>query len=69
MIESPVLRDLVAEYRQTDILLILRQRFGEVPADLEAALKQVREPARLDRLIGAAVSCEDPDAFRAQMGS
>ena len=46
MIESPVLRDLVAEFRQADILLVLRQRFGEVPADLEAALKGVREPER-----------------------
>jgi hypothetical protein len=68
MIESPVLRDFVAEFRQADVLRFLRRRFGEVPADLSAAVQQVSEPARLDRLIDAAADSPDLDAFRAQLG-
>jgi len=67
MIESPLPREFVARSRQKDLLNNLRARFGEVPAELTAALKAIVEESRLDELVEFAHRCPDLDSFRARL--
>jgi hypothetical protein len=71
MIESPVL-DGFAKYVeqltfQKAILFVLKDRFGAVPADLDARVRAIQEEELLLRLITAAGTCADLDVFRVQL--
>jgi hypothetical protein len=65
MIESPVLKELEAEWKAEAILRVLRARFGALPAELEAEILGLRDEARLDALLEHAARCESLEAFRA----
>jgi hypothetical protein len=71
MIESPVLTDLVNYATragiQKTILSLLQQKFGSVPADIEARVRAVQEEERLLGLAGQVESCPDLDSFRARL--
>ncbi len=63
MIESPLIRELVAETRQRDLLGILRERFGAVPPPVEDALRSIQDEHRLDGLFVQALRARDLDSF------
>jgi hypothetical protein len=66
MIESPVLQELIADYRQRDIVKVLVTRFGAEAQALETELKIV-DGDQLDDLLERAVTCPDLDSFRKQL--
>jgi len=67
MIESPVLRELIAEFeraaRQKDIIKVLVARFGAAAMGLDAELKTIDDD-RLDEFVECAATCPDLDSFR-----
>jgi hypothetical protein len=70
MIESPVITEWQAEAMHRLILSLLEDRFGPVPADLQAALTAIIMD--LDRLIALntfAARCPDLDAFRRELAA
>ena len=69
MIESPLIREAVAETRQSDIRRVLEVRFGPLPQDITTALQAIQDEKRLDRLVDAAASSRDLEAFRARLES
>ncbi len=64
---APGLPVVQAETRCNDILRFLAARFGAIPPEIEAALKAITDPARLDDLIDWAARCPDLAAFRARL--
>jgi hypothetical protein len=77
MIESPVLRELEAEWtakamaeaKADGIARFLAARFGPLPADLESDLRAIDDLNRLNALVESAARCPDLEAFRAQLRS
>jgi hypothetical protein len=73
MIESPVLKELEAEWKAEAttraILRFLRARFGALPAELEAEILGLRDEARLDALLESAARCDSLEAFQASLPS
>ena len=67
MIESPLIQELIAEERHTDIARSLTGRFGSVPPDVTTALQGIQEEQKLDDLVDWAARCPDLDAFRARL--
>lgn len=71
MIESPVLRELEAEWKAEakaeSVLAFLEGRFGSVPSDVRTAVREIHDLARLDLISRAAGQCEDISTFRAQV--
>ena len=67
MIESPWLDDLVCRTRQKDILRILAHRFGVVPPEMAAGLRNVESEESLDALVDWAMTCPDLEAFRGRL--
>jgi hypothetical protein len=67
MIESPLIRELMAETRQEDIRTLLETRFGSVPAETTAALGKVQDRERLRRLLVAVHQAADLDGFHARL--
>src|SRR5207248_4329488 len=66
MIESPVLKELIADFRQKDIVKVLVTRFGVDAKALEPELKTVDED-QIDALLELAVTCADLGAFRERL--
>ncbi len=64
MIESPVLRKMIAATRHEDILDVLKTRFGTVPRDLSRHLRAILDDKKLRRLNVLAVQTPDLEAFR-----
>jgi hypothetical protein len=64
MIESPLLRKMIAETRHADILDVLKTRFGTVPRDVATLLRDILDPKKLRKLNVLAVKCPDLEAFR-----
>jgi hypothetical protein len=64
MIESPVLRRLVAEVLHKAILGALESRFGPVPPEVATAVTHIADEDRLQELNRVAAVCPDLDAFR-----
>ena len=60
MIESPVLKELIADFRQKDIIKVLVTGFWVEANELERELKTVEED-QLDKLLEHAVTCPDLD--------
>jgi hypothetical protein len=76
MIESPLLQELKdewaaearAEVRVETILRVLQYRFGEVPVEVQEAVRATRDPQRLERLLEGAARCADQHEFRTRLG-
>jgi len=66
MIESPLIREIVAEVRHKDILKFLT-RFGPVPPELEAQVKSIFDESVLDAVVELSTSCPDLEHFQAEM--
>jgi hypothetical protein len=64
MIDSPLIKELVAEKLQDAILDLLRARFGDVPPDLSKRLRTLRKEKRLLELNRAAALSSTLDEFR-----
>jgi predicted transposase YdaD len=73
MIESPVIKELLAEKRaetqQQAVGVVLEGRFGEVPQDITKRLRRIRSEKRLTDLIRYASRCPDLEAFRTELFS
>jgi hypothetical protein len=69
MIESPLIKELVAEFKQEDIQRILEDRFGPLPAEIGSALKRIEDIARLNELLVWSARCPDLAAFQARLTS
>jgi hypothetical protein len=71
MIDSPLIRELVAENTQQtkheDLVRFLEGRFGAVPDALAARIKSVRKKNDLDALVFFAGQCPDLAAFEARL--
>jgi hypothetical protein len=71
MIESPLLKEIVAEAtqkaKQEDIVEVLRGRFGKVPEELEQRLQTVRGARKLNSLLRHASRCATLEAFRRRL--
>ncbi len=67
MIESPLIKEIVAEKTQETILEFLQARFGTVPEQVDQRLRTVRGEKKLKALIKLAARCPDLDAFRERL--
>jgi hypothetical protein len=67
MLESPLIRDLLAENTQEAILKFLRARFGGVPLEVEKRLRRYKSEKRLNDLVEYAATCRDLKAFREKL--
>jgi hypothetical protein len=64
MIESPLIKELLAEKAQDCILLVLKGKFNEVPLEVEKRLRRISNQKRLDNLIQEAGRCSSLKAFQ-----
>jgi hypothetical protein len=69
MIESPLIKELVAEGKQEDIQRFLKARFGPLPDEVSSALKSIEDIPRLNELIDWSARCPDLAAFHARLTS
>jgi hypothetical protein len=69
MIESPLIRELMAERMHKVISRILTDRFGSVSPEISAGLRAVTEDNQLDELAVWAGRCPDLDAFNSRLSS
>jgi len=67
MIESPLIREIVAERSHKHILKLLTLRFGPVPSELEAEVKSILDETVLDAVVELTVSSPDLTHFGAEM--
>jgi hypothetical protein len=67
MIESPLIREIIAESKQEVIAEFLSARFGTIPRDVTTRLRSVQDPKRLKRLTRLAAQCPDLETFRAEL--
>jgi hypothetical protein len=64
MIESPLIKELEAEFTHKTILRFLEGRFGPVPEDVQAAVQRIQDESALDAMTLLAARCPHIDAFR-----
>jgi hypothetical protein len=69
ILESPLIREILAERFRETLLRALRTKFGEVPPELSAQVHAIADVQRLETLIVQAVVCPDLAAFREKMTS
>jgi hypothetical protein len=69
MIESPLIKELLAQRSHRDILVILDDRFGTIPEEVKAQLKAIQDDDRLHQLVRLAARCPDLDSFRHELDS
>jgi hypothetical protein len=71
MIESPLIKEIVAESKQEAmqeaILQFLQARFDSVPEDVAKRVRGVRAEKKLNALIKHAARCPDLEAFRQRL--
>jgi hypothetical protein len=67
MIESPLIKEIVAENRQEDIVEILRTRFGNVPEEMVERLRKISADRKLRALLKHAVGCPNLESFRKRL--
>jgi len=65
MIESLLIREIVAERRHKDILKVLAIRFGPVPPELAAEVRSILDETVLDAVVELAASSPDLEHFGA----
>jgi hypothetical protein len=64
MLESPLLKKMVAAGKHEDILAVLKARFGTVPRDVDKHLRDILDQKRLTSLNVLASQCASLQAFR-----
>jgi hypothetical protein len=68
MIESPMLKELMAENTrrttQSNIVQILVERFGREARALRASIKAIEDDKQLTKLFSQAVKCPDIESFQ-----
>ena len=64
MLDSPVLRNLIASRRHQDIERFLLTRFPEIPLEITEPLKKIVSDEKLDRLVSLAGKCKSLEEFR-----
>jgi hypothetical protein len=64
MIESPLLQKQLAKRWHEAIEEFLKARFGAVPRDLTASVREILNERKLSKLAGVAAKCRDLEAFR-----
>jgi hypothetical protein len=67
MIESPLIKELVAERSHEMILQFLEGRFNAVPVEIAEALRKIDDVQRLNALAKWAAVCPDLAAFQARL--
>ncbi len=67
MIESPLIREIVAESRHKDIFKFLAIRFGPVRPELKAEVTSILDETVLDAAVELAASSPDLDHFEAAL--
>jgi hypothetical protein len=67
MIESPLIREIVAEEGHEYLLTFLRTRFGPVLPELEAEVRSILDKTVLGAAAKLAASCADLEQFRAEL--
>jgi len=67
MIESPVLREFVAERSREIILEVLIGRFGPSAQTLQSALDSIDDDARLKKLARLSGTCPDLESFKDEL--
>jgi hypothetical protein len=67
MIESPLIKELAAEFKLEALQKFLEARFGPLPAEVSTALKGIDDLTRLDQLIDWAGRCPDLATFQARL--
>lgn len=67
MLESPLIREVVAESRHKDILKVLRYRLGPVPPGLEAEVRSILGETVLDAALDLAMASPDLERFGAEL--
>ncbi len=67
MIESPLIREIVAERSHKDILKFLRNRFGPVPPELEAEVRSILDETVLDAAVDLASFSPNLEHFQAEL--
>jgi hypothetical protein len=67
MIESPLIREIVAEKMHEYLLRFLRTRFGAVPPNLEAEVRSILDETVLDAAAELAASSPDLERFGAEL--
>lgn len=54
-----LIRELVIQRGQKDLLLFLRGRFGSIPRDLVVAIQSCKTESKLDKALALAIRCPD----------
>jgi hypothetical protein len=67
MIESPLIKQILAENTHERILQFLDARFGSVPLELTTRLRRIRNEKRLTDLVRYAAVCPNLEAFRTRL--
>ncbi len=69
MIESPLIKEILAERTQEDIVIVLQGRFGAVPGEVTARLRKITSEKKLNDLLAYSGQCPDLEAFRKRLHS
>jgi hypothetical protein len=67
MIESPLIREIVAERSHKYILRMMQHRFGPVPPELEAEVRSILDETVLDAAVDLAMVSPDLEHFGAEL--
>jgi hypothetical protein len=67
MIESPLIQEIIAESRQSTIVLVLIERFGPEAESIREHLKCCRDANALKELLLEALRCVELANFRAKL--
>jgi hypothetical protein len=67
LVRSLVLREVIGEKRQKDILKFIAIRFGSVPPELEAEVRSILDESVLDAAVDLAASSPDLEHFTAAL--
>ena len=76
MIESPLIKELVAESnqkavqqaKQEDLEVFLKSRFGKIPSEVIKRIRKIQSETKLQDLIEYVARCPNLDAFRKKLG-
>jgi hypothetical protein len=69
MIESPLIKELMAERTQEVLVRFLQGRFGPVPLAMATQLRKIHSEKKLNDLIDHAARCPDLASFRERLFS
>jgi hypothetical protein len=64
MIESPLLKELMADGKRRSIVRVLVARFGPGARQVRSALNTITDDKQLDELTGPSGTCPDLETFK-----